>query len=205
VGILVSDPATGRVLLLDPDLRLVRILAAGLRRPTGVACDDDHVYVIETARHRVVVFGHDGVLKSSIGRRGTDVGQFNFPTAVAFDGPTLVVGDTLNFRVQRLDPETGAFRSAFGRLGDVPGEMPRLKGMAFDAAGQLWVSDAHTDTVSLFTPAGALLVSLGGRGTAPGRFSFPAGVAASKDGRIAVVDAFNRRVQVFRLLGRSES
>jgi sugar lactone lactonase YvrE len=120
---------------------------------------------------------------------------------VAIAGGSLLVGDTLNFRVQRIDLETGAAEGVFGQLGDAPGEMPRIKGLAVDAAGQLWVSDAHTDRVSLYTADGRLLLTLGGRGVDPGRFSFPAGIAAHPDGRVAVADSFNRRIQVFRIVG----
>jgi DNA-binding beta-propeller fold protein YncE len=200
-GIVASDSQGGRVALLARHLSRERWIATDLERPTGIACVDTDVYVVETGRHRIVAIDSDGRHRA-IGERGAGPGEFNFPTALAVVDTSLLLGDTLNFRVQRLDASTGDFQGEFGQIGDAPGEMPRIKGIAVDAAGQIWVSDAHTDRISIYDAQGMLLLSLGGRGSDPGRFSFPAGIAAHPDGRVAVVDSFNRRIQVFRVLDR---
>jgi hypothetical protein len=198
-GLVASDSESGRVAQFDSELRRVAWLAQGLDRPTGVACDARAVWVVETGAHRLLALGRDGS-RRVIGGRGTGDGQFNFPVALARLGEEVLVGDTLNFRIQRLDGASGRFLGAFGRLGDAAGDTPRLKGIAVDAAGHVWASDAHLDQVSIYTAQGQLLLSLGRNGSAPGEFAFPAGVAAHPDGRVAVADALNRRVQVFRLL-----
>jgi len=198
-GLVASDSESGRVARFDAGLRRVAWLAQGLDRPTGIACDARGVWVVETGAHRIVVLGNDGS-RRVVGGRGTGDGQFNFPVALARLGEEVLVGDTLNFRIQRLDGASARFLGAFGRLGDAAGDTPRLKGIAVDAARHVWASDAHLDQVSIYTAEGQLLLSLGRSGSAPGEFSFPAGVAAHPDGRVAVADALNRRVQVFRLL-----
>jgi len=199
-SIVVTDPASGRVAALDRNLHMDRWIAEDLARPTGVACIADQLFVVETGMHRVLVREGDGPW-TSIGGRGGRIGEFNYPTSVAYAGGSLWVGDTLNFRIQRFERSEGAysFADAFGELGDAPGEMPRIKAVAQDVAGHLWVSDAHLDRVSLYGTEGRLLLSLGGTGTEHGAFSFPAGIAAHPDGRVAVVDSLNRRVQIFRL------
>lgn len=199
-GILVTDSRQGRVALLDERLRFVRWFAEGLERPTGIACSEGTVYVAETARHRIVRLAPDGS-RRTFGERGSAPGQLNFPTAVALgaDG-ALWIGDTLNFRVQEVDPSTGAPGRIFGRLGDAPGDLPRIKGIAWDGRGHLWVTDAYLDRVELFDPHGTFLMDLGRRGDQPGELSFPAGIAARPDGRVAVVDSLNRRLQIFELL-----
>ena len=199
VELIASDSESGRVARFDRALRRVGWLASGLERPTGLACEGETAWVVETTAHRVTRLGRDGS-RRSFGGRGTGDGEFNFPVALALKKDALLVGDTLNFRIQEIDPSSGRFRSAFGRLGDSSGDMPRLKGLAVDSEGHVWASDAHLDEVSIYTPGGQLLLSLGRTGSAPGEFSFPAGLAAHPDGRVAVADALNRRVQVFRLL-----
>lgn len=197
-GIVVTDSERGDLVLLDRHLEVADRLATGLARPTGVACSATEIFVAETGAHRILVLS--GGERRVLGRRGSGAGEFNFPTSLAFDAGDLWVGDTLNFRVQRIDAATGTARESFGRLGDTAGEMPRLKGVAVDGAGQLWVTDALLDAVSMFSSDGTYLLSVGANGDAPGQFSFPAGVAASSSGELAVVDSFNRRVQIFRLV-----
>jgi DNA-binding beta-propeller fold protein YncE len=203
-GILVADSAQGGVAVLDRRLKLIRWVARDLARPTGVACSASRVFVAETGRHRILALG-PGDRRETIGRRGSGPGEFNFPTSLTLDGDTLIVGDTLNFRIQRIEPATGRFLDSFGALGDTPGEMPRLKGIAVDRAGHLWAADAHLDRVSIFLMEGGLLLSLGGNGDRVDQFSFPAGIAAHSDGRVAVVDSLNRRVKIFRVAPPDEA
>lgn len=202
-GIVVSDSGSGRVALLDRELAFVRWLAEDLSRPTGLGCDDRRIFLVETAAHRIRVLAAEGEDRI-LGRRGAEPGEFNYPAPLAIDGGSLLVGDTLNFRIQKLDPATGASLHTFGQIGDAPGETPRIKGVAVDAAGRIWVSDAILDQVSLYGSDGTLLVSVGGTGAEPGFFSFPAGIAAHPDGRVAVVDSLNLRLQIFGPLSRGD-
>ena len=209
-GIAVTDSLTGQVVLLDRKLKRIETIAENLERPTGIACDSGRVLVVETGRHRVLVFRRRAGAPDDLqlgwnveeewGTRGAEEGQFNFPAAVALGRGSIWVGDTLNFRVQRLDLADGRAATVFGQLGSSPGEMPRIKGLAVDREGQLWISDAHLDQISIFGPDGRFLMFLGGNGSDVGEFSFPAGIAAHTDGRVAVVDSLNRRVQVFRVI-----
>jgi sugar lactone lactonase YvrE len=141
---------------------------------------------------------------TSFGRRGEAPGELNFPVSVALAADSLWIGDTLNFRVQRLDLSNGIPLGQLGRLGDTSGDTPRLKGIAQDAAGHLWLTDGQLDRVTLYDPDGVFLMSIGRTGSDPGEFAFPAGVAAHPDGRIAVADSLNRRVQIFRILPKRE-
>ncbi len=202
-GIVVADARSGRVGLFDDQLRLVRWLAEDLQRPTGVACVPGGVAVVETGAHRLVILMEDGSVRL-IGQRGNASGEFNFPTAITFDGDSLWVGDTLNFRIQMIDIQTGKGEERFGRIGDAPGETPRIKGLAVDAFGRVWVSDAYLDVVSLFDTSGNYLMGVGQKGSQDGQFSFPTGIAIHSDGRVAVVDSLNRRVQILRIEGRED-
>lgn len=198
-GVVVADGRSGRVGLFDERLHFARWLAEDLERPTGVACVSDGVAVVETAAHRVVVLRGDGT-RRELGTRGTGAGEFNYPAAITVAGDVLWVGDTLNFRIQEIDAETGRSSGTFGRLGDSAGETPRVKGLAVDVMGHLWVSDAHLDLIALFDRDGVFLMDIGGPGEAIGQFSFPTGIAAHPDGRMAVVDFLNRRIQILRVV-----
>ena len=151
---------------------------------------------METAAHRLVELS-GGKAVPVLGGRGMGPGQFNYPAALAVDGNTLWIGDTLNFRLQHVDPSSGQVLGGFGTLGDTPGQMPRVKDVAVDAGGRLWVSDALLDQVALYARNGEYLMSIGRNGSAPGEFAFPAGIGAAADGRVAVADSFNRRLEIF--------
>lgn len=197
-GVVVTDSVSGRAGLLSAGMRLDRWLAQDLERPTGIACDENDYFVVETGRHQIVKLDPGGE-RTVLGGRGDGPGRFNFPTSIATHGREVLVGDALNFRIQSFDADSGEYVSEFGRLGDAPGEMPRIKGIAVDRRGQVWVTDGHLDTVSLYDLDGNLLISIGGTGSSPGEFSFPTGVAVHPDGRVVVVDSLNRRLQILRL------
>lgn len=194
--ILVTDARLGRLEELDRKLRRVAVVAEGLDRPTGVACAGDLAIVAETAAHRLIAIARDGT-RREIGSRGSGLGEFNFPIAVAIRGNEIYAGDAMNFRIQRGDLATGQFTSAFGGLGDAHGELPRLKGIAVDEGGNLWVTDAYLDEIAAYGPDGQYLASVAGPGGDAGGFSFPAGIAISPSGSLAVADSLNRRVLVF--------
>jgi len=197
--ILVSDSRRGSVFAYALDLTARREIAQDLARPTGVACSGQTAYVVETAAHRVLELNLGTGARRTVGHRGSSPGEFNFPTAIALDGAFILVGDTLNFRIQRISIANGEHLGSFGRLGDAPGETPRVKGLAVDSQHRVWVSDSLLDQIAIFAPDGELLGDFGGPGGASGEFAFPAGIAARSDGRVAIVDSLNRRVQVVRL------
>lgn len=198
-GIAVTDPRAGEVLLLRRNLRSKRLLLGSLIRPTGIAFDGTRLFVLETGRHLLRIREANGTWRE-LGGRGEGSGEFNYPASLAVGGRLLLVGDTLNFRIQKIDSKSGSLLGTFGQLGDGTGEMPRIKGVAIDSVGHIWASDALLDQVAIYAEDGTYLLSIGDQGTAPGQFSFPAGLAASGDGRVAVADSLGRRIQVFRIL-----
>lgn len=139
-GFVVTEPAAGRVSAVSADLSRRDTIAEGLARPTGVACSGSDLYVLETGAHAIRFFRGDGST-GTWGRRGEGDGEFNFPAALAASGGLLFVGDTLNFRVQKVDGGSGVVAGSFGRLGDAAGETPRIKGIGIDARGVVWVTD----------------------------------------------------------------
>ena len=198
-GIAVSDSVEGGVVLFDRSLRSHEWIASGLERPTGLACLGERLAVAETGNHRIVLLERDGT-KQMFGSRGAGRGEFNFPTLVAADGTSLLVGDALNFRIQRFDAD-GEYVGEFGELGDSAGTMPRMKGIAVDGTGRIWVTDAWLDQIAVYQRDGAFLMNVGHAGDEPGAFAFPAGIAISDDGTVAVADSLNQRIQILDVPG----
>lgn len=203
--IFVTDSASGEVLRIRPGAAAAERVALGapLGRPTGIAVDPatGHLYVADTAAHRVQVFGRDGALLQSIGGRGTADGEFNYPTLLWRDAAgRLYVTDSLNFRVQIFD-ERGRFLGKFGRVGDGTGDAARQKGVATDRYGHVYVVDSLFHAFQVFDRDGRFLLSVGEPGRAQGEFWLPTGIFIGEDDTIYVADSYNRRVQMFRYVG----
>lgn len=173
-----------------------------LKRPCGVAVDSagGRVFVADAAAHQVVVLTREDVEVARIGQRGGALGEFNFPTSVAFDSKgRLYVSDSLNFRVQVFGPDLAPLMQ-IGRKGDLPGYFSQPKGLALDPEDHLYVVDANFEAVQLFDAEGRLLMSFGREGHGPGEFWLPCGICVDPRGRIWVADSYNRRIQAFDYL-----
>ena len=196
----VADSALGRIFVFDAGGDLARTIE-GVERPTGIAWDQQagRLYVTDTLNHNIVVLDADGKRLFEFGSRGTDDGQFNFPSHLTLAGGRLYVNDTMNFRLQAFDLD-GRFVSTFGSHGDGTGDFAQPKGVALDSEGHIYVVDALFNRVQIFDQQGRLLLVFGGDGSAPGEFWLPAGLFIA-DNRIYVADSYNRRIQVFEFLG----
>jgi sugar lactone lactonase YvrE len=201
----VTDSVLGKVFVLRPDEKAATELALGaaLGQPTGIAFDpaSRRLFVVDTSAHRIEIFERDGKHVASIGKRGTENGEFNYPTLIWRSAQgQLYVTDSLNFRIQILN-ERGQYVAKFGRHGDGTGDLARQKGVATDRFGHIYVVDSLFHAVQIFDPTGAFLLSVGAIGHARGEFWLPTGIFISEDDTVYVADSYNQRVQVFRYIG----
>jgi DNA-binding beta-propeller fold protein YncE len=203
--VFVADATLKRVLTFDAGGAFIGAIGNenDLGSPAGVAVDRTRqlLYVVDSGRHQVVVYSlPDGARVRTIGTRGGEDGEFNFPTNVCVDAAGRVyVADTLNFRVQVFDA-AGAFVRHFGTLGDAPGTFNRPKGIAVDSEGHIYVSDTAFANVQIFDATGELLLFVGHGGSGPGEFFLPAGLYIDERDRLFVADQGNSRLQVFQYL-----
>ncbi|GAB4539319.1 MAG: 6-bladed beta-propeller [Thermodesulfovibrionia bacterium] len=173
-----------------------------MANPSGMVYDEERerLYVTDTQNHIIRVFDKDGKQISTIGKRGAEDGEFNFPSYLALDrNGRLFVADTLNFRVQIFDPD-GRFLKKFGKLGDVSGTFTRPYGIGVDSEGHVYVVDSAFNNFQIFDEDGRLLLWIGRAGRREGEFFLPQGMYIDAQDRIYVADTFNRRVQVFQYL-----
>jgi DNA-binding beta-propeller fold protein YncE len=203
--VFVADATLNRIFGYAPAGDLVVAIGRDgeLESPAGMAIDGDRklLYVADSKKHQVFCYSTaDGSAVRTIGRRGSEPGEFNFPTNVFVDKEgRLYVTDTLNFRIQSFDPE-GKPLTAFGMLGDTPGSLNRPKGVGVDDEGHVYVADTSFNNFQIFDQAGQLLLYVGSVGSGPGEFFLPAGLFVDSRNRVYVVDQGNARVQVFQYL-----
>jgi DNA-binding beta-propeller fold protein YncE len=204
----VSDIIAKSVVVFDAKEKyLFTLNDPDMERPTAVAVDMAHkiTYVVDTAKHEVVMFDLQGERLGSFGGRGPGAGQFNFPTDVDVDEQGhIYVLDSLNARVQVFD-SSGEFLRMFGERGTEAGSFQMPKNLAVDNFGQVYVTDALAHKVVIFSREGDLLLRIGGKsvvkkGVSPGGFYLPRGIDVDPDGGLWVVDSLNRMVHNFQFL-----
>jgi sugar lactone lactonase YvrE len=137
---------------------------AYLAQPSGLALAGTTLYFAdsETSSIRAVDTGPGGQVRTLVGTGLFDFGdvdgvgdavRLQHPLAVAVDGDTLLVADTYNHRLKRLDPRTRACHAWVGS--GTPGHRDAV-GLAAQfyepsglslAAGQLFVADTNNHAV----------------------------------------------------------
>ena len=154
----------GRLFIFGTDASF--LAAASFHRPTGLAYSPvtKLVYVVDTVDNHIVAVNPKGEIAFSFGSRGSEEGQFNFPTHIFRSSiGHLYVTDSLNFRVQIFD-ESGKFLGTFGHHGDGSGDFALPKGIAVDKDEVVYVVDSLFDNVQLFNTNGKFLLTIGKRG-----------------------------------------
>lgn len=172
-----------------------------LDQPTGIAWSPvtEEIWVSETGSHRIAVLNRRGELVRHIGSRGTEEGEFNFPTFIWIDASGMVyVVDAMNFRIQIFD-RFGKYVSAFGEHGSATGYFARPKGVAVDSRGNIYVADALFNAVQIFDREGHFLYYFGSQGRGREQFWMPSGIFIDSDDYIYIADSYNARIQIFQL------
>ncbi|MEW6570030.1 MAG: 6-bladed beta-propeller [Nitrospirota bacterium] len=201
-NIYLSDSVLKRVSVFDKDRNYKREIGTpeAFQRPTGLAIDDERIYVLDTLAHCVLVFNrNDGKLLFQFGKNGVDRGDFNYPAHIFIKNKQIYVTDAMNFRIQIFDRD-GNFIFSFGRHGDGSGDFSKPKGIAVDSEGHIYVADAHFDNVQIFDKDGRLLLAFGNTGRGKGEMILPADVFIDETDKIYVADSYNNRIQVFQYL-----
>ena len=108
--ILFTDSKLNKIFTLSEDKKQITVLNNNLKldQPTGIAFNkrNNEIWVLETALHRISILDAFGQPLKTIGTRGTNEAEFNYPTSIWIDHNGLVyVVDALNYRVQIFDAE----------------------------------------------------------------------------------------------------
>jgi len=159
------------------------------------------IAVPDTHYHRIVFFDRIGTVKRTLGRHGTDLGEFIYPVSLVEDdtGNFFVCEYGSNDRVQKFSPD-GKPLLAFGGFGTAPGHFQRPSGMVW-RDGHLYVADAANQRVQVFTGNGDYVGILGGTDRQP-ELLFPYDIALGPDASLYVVEWGAGRVTRLGLDGR---
>jgi len=164
----------------------------------GIAvATDGTIFVTDSTAHKVYRFNSQYALLGSFGSKGNQDGEFNLPTAVAFEkvNNQFAVVDTLNGRIQFFTT-TGLFVRTLGALGADPNANDAVtdpsvyftapQGLAFEYThttppqlDRLYVADSYQSRVQVIDPAGKgqRLRYIGTYGTPMSGLTYPSSTA----------------------------
>jgi len=130
----------------------------------------------------------------SIGKRGSQPGEFNYPRGIAIDDDRhrIIVTDTHNHRVQVLSSIDGSFLFEFGSKGDQPGQFKFPRGVCIANQGRIIVADSNNYRLKSFTHEGHHISSLDCGDEMPWEVAFDAHrglIAFSAGHRVHVIGA----------------
>ena len=132
------------------------IIFSGLENATSIYATQDHLFVVESGKHRLLKLDHNGNLIETLGGLGTGDYQFDTPIDVdATNGLKIYVTDYGNERIQVYDRR-------FQYLGSITGESGfqnrRISPMQLvvNDFGELFVYDERSKSILKFDENGSL-------------------------------------------------
>jgi DNA-binding beta-propeller fold protein YncE len=217
---LTVQPSTGRIFLANRESHEIEVFAAdgsyvaewGSRGttdgkfafPHGVAfAPDGTLLVTDSENGRIQRFsvGSDGrgTWQATYGSKGTAVGQFQTPTGVdvAADG-TIWVADTRNNRVQKRNPQTGAWTAYVAPAGTTKRFGGPWGVTVAPDGNSIWVADSGNNRIVQADFDMKPLLAADGPSLGAGPLSRPYEIEFGAGGKIYVSDTFNNRVIVLQ-------
>lgn len=240
-NILIADTFNHRIRIVDHRTGIISTLVgsgiqglagndglavrAQLSEPTGLSIDQaGNLLIADTANHRVQLVERAAGVVSTLAGTGQPgfsgdggigtTAQLNGPTSVAIDREGgVLIADTVNNRVRRLDMRTGTIKTiagvgtqGFGGDGAlaIEAELTEPSGVAVDGKGNILVADTFNNRIRridhlsgiVTTVVGAGMRGLSGIGTDAfsAELNNPVGLTQDAFGNLVVADAGNHRV-----------
>lgn len=199
--IFVCDPRLQGVIVIDLAKQTMDPLPAdgrgSLVSPINLAfAPDGRLYVADSVRGQVVVFGPDLRYEAEFG----PFGENSRPVDVEVTADRLYVIDILTKLVHVLDRRSGEELFSFGQRQVSAEVLVAPTNLTIDAEGNVYIVDTIRCEVIVFNSEGEYLKTIGVLGDGAGAFARPKGIAYADD-LLFVIDAAFANCQVMDMDG----
>ena len=168
--------------------------------PQHLAFDsENNLYVTDLGNARIQKFDSNGNFVIEWGSKGSDPGQFGYPTGITVSEQFVFVTDNRNHNVQKFDLD-GNFISLWGSFGSDNGKFKSPKGITVSDEKFVYIVDSGNARIQKFTFDGEYISHFGQSGQSGGNFVSPVDIGINS-GKIYVTDSNQQSIIVFDLDG----
>ena len=155
-----------RELVVVGELKLKLLPGNTLERLYGTAVNTDgHIVVTDNFGNCVYVFDKDGNCLRTIGGEGGNTGQFHRPGCILFLSENeVLIADSGNSRIQRLNIQTGTVVKSFGKKGVQKGEFGWPVYVTVDDEERIVVTEWNNKRIQVMSKEGESIFTFGDKG-----------------------------------------
>ena len=185
-----------RELFVISELKLKLFPGDKFERLYGIAVNTEgQIVVTDNFGHCVYVFDNNGnYLRKSRGE-GSNTGQFQYPNGISFfNDNEVLIADSGNCRIQRLNIQTGTVVKSFGKRGREKGEFGRPLDVTVDDKERIVVTEWDNNRIQVMSKEGESIFTFGDKG--PEKLLWPT-CCIPYQNRFLVSDTGNHCIKAF--------
>ena len=167
-----------------------------LERLNGIAVNTEgQLVVTDNSGHCVYVFDKNGDCLRKTGGKGSNTGEFQYPNGISFlNDNEILIADSGNYRLQRLNIQTGTVVKSYGKKGRKKGEFSWPIDVTVDDEERIVVTERDNNRIQVMSKEGESIFTFGDKG--PEKLLWPTCCIPYKK-MFLVTDAGHHRIKAF--------
>ena len=167
-----------------------------LERLNGIAVNTEgQLVVTDNSGHCVYVFDKNGDCLRKTGGKGSNTGEFQYPNGISFlNDNEVLIADSGNYRLQRLNIQTGAVVKSYGKKGRKKGEFSWPIDVTVDDEERIVVTERDNNRIQVMSKEGESIFTFGDKG--PEKLLWPTCCILYQN-RFLVSDTGNHCIKAF--------
>ena len=167
-----------------------------LERLNGIAVNTEgQLVVTDNSDHCVYVFDKNGDCLRKTGGKGSNTGEFQYPNGISFlNDNEVLIADSGNYRLQRLNIQTGTVVKSYGKKGRKKGEFSWPIDVTVDDEERIAVTERDNNRIQVMSKEGESIFTFGDKG--PEKLLWPTCCIPYKN-MFLVTDAGHHRIKAF--------